>query len=779
MSNAWEDLDLALEVDLKASPSSAPLPGTADVAAYGASTVTVDQGAHLITMDVTAASDAGLTWTLPAPVPGTRQRVTFLWESLDPSGMQADSIRIDLMDDARVMDSTTATASRGQGYGAMQFQQIYLNADASTTAINVYLSGSVSAGQSWRLGGITMDQGLVNILGETNTVKIARESMDASTLTATILDADLDPTQAGPYGDSLGSGSKVVLSALDPERRDFRFPIFTGRLSRSVITWDQKGWDSSDPANWADHPKATRIEITVGDALATLANTPEPRGVATIDDLRYLMGAHPDVEFVIDNLRSVKATGDVTCVNPDASLLDQVLIARDSQGGRAWIDSSGALRANDNSIDYAPDAVLVTGDGNVQDLAQWTLTDCTATTGQTVEGKLCTLLTASGAGAYSLESDPQAAYPERSSSLDVLVHPTAGVTATLTITAYAADDSVADSWTSTTTLEAGSWQALHMDLGGAPIGVASTLSGTLTIDGGDAYVHDFSLWQGVRVLDDRHVSEVQAAYDTDAIVNQVNVTIQVGSGDDAAEVTVGPYSDGASVDTWGPRSTTVTVHAPMTDAERKDPQAYEAIGESVAARLLQPEPMMRVSEAVVPVNDPSRYAEVFRDLETKRFIKVGRVAALGVTERIEHEITPNSWTITYGFRPPEGQPPVLQTSGLTQGNVTGWQPVALESGYAQRPGDVYTPRVRTTGGGAFYLTGQLDTSVGDWEGQNHVVARLPAGYRPNGVEVSLNQWLSDSVNVRSWISTDGYIHVKGMQSGTASGYFQLQATWAT
>lgn len=613
---ADEDLDLQLEVEGRTDPLAAPLPPAVEVEPYGPASLTwiTTSGDELGRIEVTAAtSSAGIRWMLPEPLPAGRVRFSFVWESYEEGGLQADVIRVacDGVDDSDNLAFADTDTVRGLGYNDRREQVIYLDTAALCHQIRVYAHGTVAPGV-WALPGLVVDNGYVDILGQSNEIKISRGSLDVGTLEATVLDANLDPTLVD-VSNTLKPGSTVKVTAVNPAT-SAREAIFTGRLRRSRITWDTKGWDGSDPAQWTMHPKASRITLTATDALAELSNTSEPRGVSTVDDLRYLMGAHPGLPFNINLSTSSKPSATVCAENPVATLLDQIVIARDSEAGRAWVGRDGALWANDYAAVHIASTVELIADPDLQTVADWDGTGLT--TGQTIAGETCSKVTVDGTGHLFVASVLTPIRGDMNLDWSIDLYVTAGTDVSAYVVAYGADGLLLWEYNQDqfpVTVGAGSWYTLSV--GGLGYTDATQVVAGVRADGvtGDLYARAAHLTQDTPSLTDSKVSQIDADYDTDNLINACTVTVRVGLGDAVKDVTVGPYSRAASVAKWGPHNVDVTVHSIMNEVDVDSPSAYDQIGETVASLLLQDDPELRVHKAVVPINDPARYIEVFSD----------------------------------------------------------------------------------------------------------------------------------------------------------------------
>ncbi len=184
----------------------------------------------------------------------------------------------------------------------------------------------------------------VDILGPTFSITVERSGLDVGTLTASIADASLDPAAVA----TVQPGKQVRLLA---NVGGGWLPLFTGDLSRATASYAHAKGGSPDD------PKAVRIEVTATDLASRVASLREPRGVHTIEALRALLG-DAAIPYTINGTSDGGTTPTVVALNDNASLMDQVAIARDSALGYAWVGADGRLWAADRA--NMPTAPVVT-----------------------------------------------------------------------------------------------------------------------------------------------------------------------------------------------------------------------------------------------------------------------------------------------------------------------------------------------------------------------------------------------------------------------------------
>lgn len=194
----------------------------------------------------------------------------------------------------------------------------------------------------------------LNVLGPTHDIKITRDELDVGLLTATILDAALDPAKA----ELLRPGRRVRATALDPDSGEWT-PLFFGKAQNAKVTYDYKTAAVPDA-------KRARITLVAVDNVAAVAAVPREEGVSELAELPYLLeGA--GVPWNVNGSGSQAASATVVARNPNAYLLDQIAISRDSALGYAWVDRHGVVQAWD-SAEMTTTAAAVFTESNYTDL---------------------------------------------------------------------------------------------------------------------------------------------------------------------------------------------------------------------------------------------------------------------------------------------------------------------------------------------------------------------------------------------------------------------------
>lgn len=181
-----------------------------------------------------------------------------------------------------------------------------------------------------------------DITGKSKSASISRGDSEPGTCSVEVLDATLDPRTSA----SIRLGKPVrVRSKISGTFQS----IYTGVLSNVEV--------DEDPL--APVGQRVNVKFTAVDNTALLANRTEDRGVATINELRWIVGTA--VPFNINGQTTTLGTGTIVARNENASLWDQILVTRDSKLGYAWVDMDNKLNVFDSaSMDTSSKAALTT-----------------------------------------------------------------------------------------------------------------------------------------------------------------------------------------------------------------------------------------------------------------------------------------------------------------------------------------------------------------------------------------------------------------------------------
>lgn len=231
-------------------------------------------------------------------------------------------------------DATPAITPPGTVYARVRFDvyanntgSVYLAAGWKLAIREVTLSTGPDAASVDPLPYQPDSAQWTDILGPTHELHISRHELDVGTLSAVVLDADLDPVNAP----DMRPGNRVRVQAPNADTRAWE-NIFEGRIDNALVSYVPR----------------VRIELTATDNVTALANTPRPEGVETIAELPYLFEGGGVPWMVNDSGDQVPAAA-VVSVNDNAKLIDQLAITRDTALGYAWVDRYNVVRAYDNA----------------------------------------------------------------------------------------------------------------------------------------------------------------------------------------------------------------------------------------------------------------------------------------------------------------------------------------------------------------------------------------------------------------------------------------------
>lgn len=183
-----------------------------------------------------------------------------------------------------------------------------------------------------------------DILPESHQIRVVRGELNAGRLAATVLSSSLDPSQS----DLIRPGRRARLSCLVDGSWE---TLLGGKLLEADVTYELK-----DPR--IPESKRARIEVVVIDPAQTLANAGRPEGVATINELPFVLeGA--GVPWSVNGSGNQVSSANVTTYNDSAKALDQVALTRDTALGFAWMSRVGVLNVWDRSLIASGSPVLL------------------------------------------------------------------------------------------------------------------------------------------------------------------------------------------------------------------------------------------------------------------------------------------------------------------------------------------------------------------------------------------------------------------------------------
>lgn len=171
-----------------------------------------------------------------------------------------------------------------------------------------------------------------DVLHESHQVRVNRTELNAGRLGGTILSRTLDPSQS----DLIRPGRRARLTVLIDGVWE---TLIAGTMLEADVTYELK-----DPK--VPDERRARIEVLIVDPGQALANTTRAEGVATIDELPFVLeGA--GVPWSVNGSGNQVPTADVTTYNDAASALNQVALTRDTALGFAWVSRVGVLNVWD------------------------------------------------------------------------------------------------------------------------------------------------------------------------------------------------------------------------------------------------------------------------------------------------------------------------------------------------------------------------------------------------------------------------------------------------
>lgn len=568
-----------------------------------------------------------------------------------------------------------------------------------------------------------------NVLGPSHEVQIDREALNLGTLTATILDATLDPSQTS----SLRPGRRVRMLAQSGTRWE---PLFTGKSTRLDVEYDEKAFPAKPP----------RISLTAVDNTQPLAAARRPEGVGTIAALPYVLeGA--GVPWAVNGSSHQVASATVVSSNENATALDQIAITRDSELGYAWVDRRGVLTAWDQAwVPLTDGSNLVTNSGFETDASGWaTATASTSIASSSAQARTGTkslaisntstaALSACGAKTspefsvarshkYNVRAYARASTATRQARIQYAWYGSAGLSQLLSSTNGPLVDVGTTGWTELSLTVESPANAYFMVIYVYFYNVAASETN---------YVDDVNVWATPTLLDESVYSDFDVSFSSEECINSVNVkylrhNAALGV---TEEIPYGPYEDAASVAEWGRRSAEFTVHGISEGS-------VATYANSVLARNAKP--VLQVNSVTVPVSETSHISTRRALLDLYDLVKVTNAAKsinhdLRIT-RITHRISPEKWLVDLGFSGAKSVASPQQTPPVQNEDDSGWVTPTFSNGWNQAS---YSPvRYRRHNGVVFFVGvlfgGALRTTA----------FTLPVGFRPRQ-DLRVSGWGGDA-----------------------------------
>lgn len=250
-------------------------------------------------------------------------------------------------------------APAGTAFAALRVE-CYANSDRTMTPMTgtpvlqwdkAGLYSGATAAEVTNLGYVP-PPGFTDILSPTCHIDISREPLNVGSITATILSASLDPATAS----IIRPGKKVRCYTHGTDGLYSRATaLFTGEVSPET----RVAYELKDPETPAE--KRVRISLVVQDANADLAQVSRPYGYyatpGTSNELAAITHAleGAGVPWNVNGQKDLSAYDDIGRIpvsfNENASVLDQLVLTRDSFGAYAWLNALGILH-----VDSSPQA---------------------------------------------------------------------------------------------------------------------------------------------------------------------------------------------------------------------------------------------------------------------------------------------------------------------------------------------------------------------------------------------------------------------------------------
>jgi hypothetical protein len=249
--------------------------------------------------------------SIVATAPSNAVALEFWIEILTPAAGE-----IHYLDGLMVEEATTVGSYFDGATVAAGFTHAWLG--------TAHASHSTSTPTSW---GFTEPNDWRDILGPTHEISIGRAGLDVGLLSATVLDPLLDPVVEA----QVRPGKRVRVRGYDSIGAKWE-TIYIGEMTTAAVTYVPE----------------TRVALTASDATADLASQAETRTVATIPALAYLLEGK-GVPWLVNGSGAQIASASIVGDNPNATILDQVAITRDSDLGHAYVSRDGVLTVYDTA----------------------------------------------------------------------------------------------------------------------------------------------------------------------------------------------------------------------------------------------------------------------------------------------------------------------------------------------------------------------------------------------------------------------------------------------
>lgn len=193
---------------------------------------------------------------------------------------------------------------------------------SGTTAGDVMEAGGFAIMTAATEPEMTLPSSWHNVSDVASSISIHRAELDVGTVTASLHSSALDPAQT----DYIRPGQAVQVSVAGQR-------LFTGAVTgmNTVYAHDEDG-----------QPQPPTVTLTGVDGFAGLASQSAPSGVASAAHLPKIL-EDKGIPWNVDGSTAHVAGPDPSYANPDASVMDQLVITCDTTNRRCYVSRDGVL----------------------------------------------------------------------------------------------------------------------------------------------------------------------------------------------------------------------------------------------------------------------------------------------------------------------------------------------------------------------------------------------------------------------------------------------------
>lgn len=658
-----------------------------------------------------------------------------------------------------------ATFTSQAQYAWMMIKQAQMNVGASSASVT---KQPLAYAEHWQ-----------NVLGPTHSIEVNRNELDVGTLNAEILDPALDPATTT----ELKPGYKVRLRTLVD---DIWQTTFYGNITNLSTEYDV------DNTTGVLTP---RIHLEAADQISLLSNTTAISTVGTINGLAAYIPSN--MRWNINGQTAIGANPPVIARNQSASMLDQVIITRDTEGGYAWMDRTGVFNAwSPGAFDLYKDKAwfldtarpaktgknenLLVNPTFGADTTAWAANGGVLTWNSTTKSAVVTATGGVGAYAYVVLKTGLVEGQVISAVVDRTV--SAGKFCKLSLIFFdinAAVVSQTDSYTSQITATAPTdavWVRLYINLHNDMAGANPSAGAVLTVNQATivadptadwAYEQitgedDYAYWTGAvnastsikdYGLYQDYLTNIDIGYNTHEVINDVTVKrLEFIASGETVEVAYGPYVDTTSIALWGSSKLEVTVAG--------------ASPATVGARILASNatPILAVKSLTFLVDDIQSFnkaasLDLYDQVQvvlTGKINKALRISGINhrLTAGIKRGLSDHRWEVTIYFK-------ALDTAAQMTGNAPkpspaaagAWHTIggvgepAFQNSWTAVSG--YTAQFRMDQQGNVHIRGQVQSGA-----DLTTAFTLPAGYWPSATGPAALTFVTSANGGQGWSKID-------------------------